>query len=532
MSEFTKAQFALWKKSFVDWSQSDYGFYVPQRWDEVKCDWIYAPADTGFPIRWQPFQERLFRTLLTLDDHGRLPFTALWYIDVKKSGKTTFGAALAQWCGMFHERNADIQIAANSLSQADVRVYQQLSWSLKHHPYQQMIAQVQNQEITFYKTGNVARPIPSKATTQAGGNPVLVDVDEPWGFTTQADREFLDELATSPTHKISVRVFQSYPPYEDDDGPMQDVLNRAYDSHEQAREGWEPLESLEDLPIIMKDGVAIWWNHEATRYPWHTPQYLAQVRADPTVSDASFSRFYLTHRAPRTSAFMPMDRWDSCTDPDWQPLGPYDRRVPVVLSIDLMGGKVWSDCAAAVARSYNPGTGRYELRGLKLWDPKVINDPNFDFNLAAEEWILDWHRTQHVLGVYFDPTQFVSSDKKLRKLGVKMFEVTQNNMRVVADTHYRGLIINRLLRNFPQSQDLRQHVARALAREDDDGTIRIVKRHAQKRIDLAVADSMCCYGCFERKAEFERLARQHEVVIKPPPRREDRFASFFRLGKG
>jgi len=516
----------LWKKSFVDWSMSDFGFYVPKRWDDYKQEWAPSPDGMGFPVIWVDDDIRIFRWAFTLRDDGTLPVHTLWDINGKKTGKTTIAAAAANWFGFFHEENADVQLAANSKDQAGVRVFQQLKWSIEHNPFNFMMAEVQSERVMFYHTRNIARALPSEATTQAGGNPVFVQVDEPWGFTTAHHRQFLDELARSPTMKISFRFFTSYPPYDGDDGPMVDVMNSFFGKDGRPKKGCDPIPGLEDLPIYMKDGVAVYWNHDLSKYPWHTERYLSEQKNDPTISAASYARFYEVRMASREDTFMPMVEWDACVDDDLMPMDEGDRGIPIVMSVDCMGGKVYSDCMASTVRSYDPVTDRYPLRDHKIWDPRVINDPKFDFNLAAEEYVWKMHTRHKLLACGYDPYQFASSAKKLERMGVNMIEITQMNSRALADTQYRNKILGRKLRNYPQSKDLRAHVSRAVARELGDGNIRIDKRLGTGRIDGCVTDSMTCLIADQYKERFIWLAR-HPKPIKLAERKNPYYDAYW-----
>lgn len=517
-----------WSRSMVDCQTSEYGFYVPTRWNNYKKEWENAPSGKGFPIEWPEHKVRMYRWAFTLDKKGRLPLNALWVIDGKKTGKTTDAAAIADWFGRFLARNADIQLAANSENQAGVRVFKQLKWSLDHNPFSYTIADVMEKKVTYYQSRNIAQAIPSKATTQAGGNPVLVQVDEPWGFTTQADREFLDELAPSPTLKISFRLFTSYPPYEGDEGPMVDVINAFFDKSEQPRPGIEKVPGLEDLPLWIRDGIAVYWNHDLTRYPWYTEKHLLAQKNDPTVSDASYARFYEVRMSSREDSFMPMGRWDACDDEDHVPMDEGDRGIPIVMSVDAMGGKVHSDCFAIITRSLDPATGLLPLRAHKIWDPEIIDDPDFDYNLAAEQYIWKMHTRHKLIACAYDPAQFVGSAKKLKRMGVNMVEFTQINSRTIADTQYRQLILSRRLVNYPNAKDLRAHVANAVARELGDGNIRIDKRLASGRIDGCVADSMCCMTAVDNKERFVWLARHPNP--KPKPVRKNVWAESYKMG--
>lgn len=512
-----KKNMELWRRSFIDWSQSEFGFYVSRRPDTSgKKKWIVG--DT--PVVWQPHQIKAGRFLFTLDEDGKLPYPEVWWLDVGQSGKSLMHAAVAQWCGMFHEQEAEVQLAANSEGQAGTRVFAALTRSIEKNPWCALIADIQGRKIKFYDTGNTVRPIPLNAGTQAGGTPVFRGFDEIWDYEGDEATRFFDELKESPASEISVMLATSYPPFDDSDGPMNKALNKYFNADDSPR--FDILDQpFDDVPLYVDDdlGVAIYWNHDALIYPWHSERFLYRKQHAPGTTESGYMRIWLAHRSSREETFMPMDKWDDCQDDDMLPLNERSRRHDMVLSVDMMGGKEHSDCPACVARGYEVATMRYPLYAHKIWDPSRLGS-NFDYNQAVEEWIIDMHKRHNVIAVYYDPYQFVGSAKKLEdKYRIKMVEVTQNQMRITADTHYRDLIAGRRLRNYPQCQDLRQHVANAVATIQSNGALRIEKRKSTKRVDGAVSDSMCCYGVTDNIREFERLARRGEQPVQVPRRK-------------
>ena len=507
MTDDFEKNMELWRKSLIDWSTSEFGFYIYRRPDPSrKKKWIYEEA----PIVWQPHQIKVARFLFTLQDDNTFPYPEVWWLDVGQSGKSLMHAAIAQWCGMFHEKNAEVQLAANSEGQAGIRVYAAVKRSIEMNPRSALIADTQSKMITFHATGNIVRPIPLKAGTQAGGTPVFRGFDEIWDYEGSEATLFFDEIKESPASETSLMLATSYPPYDDSDGPMNKVLNKYFRGDDTPKEG--VLEKpFDDIPLYLDDEakIAIYWNHDALLYPWITDDFLSRKKLAPGATESGYMRIWLAHRSNREETFMPMEKWDACEDDSLLPLSSdYDRNIMMVISVDMMGGKIYSDCAAATARGYDPATMRYPLYAHKIWDPAKIMDPEFDFNEAVEEWIIDMASRHNVLAVYYDPYQFVSSANRLKNThGIKMVEVTQNTMRITADTHYRDLIFAKRLRNYPQSQDLRQHVANAIAKIQSNGAIRIDKLKSNRRVDGAVSDSMCCLGVDEHKADFEREAR-------------------------
>src|SRR5690606_41046830 len=97
----------------------------------------------------------------------------------------------------------------------------------------------------------------------SGGNPVFMWFDEICAYEGKRARNIMSEMKESPTRNVSYALITSYPPFEGDDGPLNDTLTAFFDParNDAPREGIEQVEGLEDLPLWFnpKSGVAVWW---------------------------------------------------------------------------------------------------------------------------------------------------------------------------------------------------------------------------------------------------------------------------------
>lgn len=535
----SKADLALYARSFVDWSESEIGFYVNQYYDEDAQEWVKVP--NWQPIRWHERQARVLRHLFTLDARGRLPVQELWWVDIGKSGKTLLQAALAQWFGLFIDQSAEVLLAANSKDQAGVRCFKQLMDSVENclFQYRAELYEYTSNVITFRSTGNVARPIPMKAGTQAGSNAVFIAFDEIWGYEGERAKAMMAEMKESPTRNLSFIMVTSYPPFLEDEGPLNETLNYFFDEYERPKvdkHGIALIDGYEDLPLYYapETGQVVWWNHEP--YPWHVKRYasgltfIERQRNKPDVTNNHFLRIWEARRVHREDAFTHEEHWDACDDDELAPLGREDRGLPLVAAVDI---GVKGDTSAGVARSYNPVRQSLDLRTHIILRPATYApEQKVDIIADMQAWVWKLHTEQNLLACYYDPSQFLHAARELEKLGVKMVEFTQNTMRITADTAYRGHIMSHTLKNYSGSGDLKQHVMHAVAVERGNGTIRLDKRKTSAHIDAAVADSMCCYGCLEQRLAFERLARRGNKPPPPPQAQRSPWRDIFRQGVG
>ena len=520
-----------WKRNFVAWSQSPYGFYVDRTWDEERGIWL--ENRNGLPVIWTERQRRAFEYLFTFNDKGQLPHSTVYWFDIGKSGKTLFQAAIGQWLGMFYDSRAEVLFGANARDQADFRCFGSMMSSIVLNPYSDFFIDRDNlltSSVTFKYTLNTARPIPRKAGSQSGTNAIFIGTDEIWDYTGEGAIKHYEEMKQTPTRNFSLLLTTSYPPYIGDPGPANMVLDEFFDKHDRPRKGITQV--FPDLPLYVNEfGEAVWWNHEP--YPWHLKieasglTFLDEQKSKTSGRHNFYLRTWEARRVQDIDAFVPAEAWDACEDLSLQPIWiSGEKNVPMCLGVDLAAKR---DTSFVVGRSYEPVTSQFILRYHRIFDPKEYEGR--DLLTEVKNAIMQLHKEQNVLAVYIDPSQAYLMAEELKSAGVKVVEVEQSKMRVKADTDYRSFIIGKRLRNYPQCGDLREHVINAAVATREDDTLRIDKRKTSMKIDGAVADSMCCLATGEHRDIFDRLSRRRNKPIQAQKPRINPYRMIFMGGK-
>jgi len=213
-----------------------------------------------------------------------------------------------------------------------------------------------------------------------------------------------------------------------------------------------------------------------------------------------------------TREFLSPESWDACYDPRLPELLPGDP-TPIVVVIDAA---VTGDCCAVVAISRHPERhSEVAVRACRLWKPadfggridlNVVErfirllckgacrsghpvsdpDPNCGLCRGGDMSI----RPHKVVCVVYDPYQMEQMSSRLKgKIWMRPFP--QGSDRLVADSLLHKLVLTRQLSHNGDPL-LREHVlnARAKLEKDEDSRMRIVKKAADRRVDLAVAMSM------------------------------------------
>lgn len=507
--------FALHERSFVDWSESEYGFYVDQ-WFDVEARGGKGAWREGVlsPIRWPEKQRRVLEWAFTLNDEGRLPLSELWWVDIGKSAKSLIAAALGQWFGQFIASNSEMPFFANSREHAGGRSFKALTDSLRWNPIGQELADWDTGKAVFKWTGNKALVVPTSPGSISGGNNVYRAMDEVWDYTDPMHDTLMGEAKGSPTRNISFMIVTSYPPFAEDAGPLGKALND-FMEHGAPKAGIEQVEGLEDLPLwVDGNGVGLWWNHEP--YPWHLMKYdngqtfIEREMNRKGVSKAQALRIWRAEVVQRDETFMPMEKWDALEDPEWHPLGINDRKVPIVAAVDI---GIKGDHSAGIAVDWDIVSQKTRLRADKHTKPSdYVGRDQRDAIQDMKSWVWKLHQEQNLIACGYDPRDFQQAAGELRKLGVNMVEFTQNNMRTEADTHFQGLILGGKLLNY-YAPHIREHILNTNARLIGDGGIRLVKPKNSRKIDYTVTYSMAAWMAWLFRDRFEWLARQKTTQV-------------------
>ena len=511
-------------ESFITWSEGPIGFFPEKRYNVAKQEWF----PSRLPIVWEPRQRAWLDHCFTFVD-GELPYDDIWNIDIGKSGKTMIGAAVGQWRGMFSDLPGEVLFGANSKDQSAIRTYAQLRRSIELSPVPYTLENTKSQ-ITWIG-GNVGRPLPLNAETTAGADANYLNLDEVWGYTSDAAKKMFAEGKHSPTMNISLRLINTYPGYKQDSGPLNDLLDLFFDEEGNVRKNIErPLGVT--MPAYALGTTFLWWNHEP--YPWHLKKkkgitFLERERQSFKGREEEFRRIWQARVVSKGTTFIDPVRWAACEDVDHMPtlMHPMSGqgKEMMVLGVDI---GVKRDTTAVVARGLDAMSGRLPLKTHKIWYPIIDEERPYEPSEVPLEqvgqWIMDLIRNHRVLAIYADPTQAYLLLQLLRKaisnegFSTKIVEVEQGKTRMEADMAYHDLIYTTRLRNYPQCGDLTQHVLDAEARYTRGGSFRLDKS-AKTGVynDGAVADSQACLGVMELQSEFVRpnLPRRKKKLKSP-----------------
>ena len=484
--------------------------------------YFYVP-ETNSPIVLEPHQ----KIILNYAFNPAHSFQTIVYSTVKKSGKTTVAALVARWVAENWGSHAEVYCVANDLEQARGRVYQKVLESIELDPDYDRVKRtipdkwrIIERDATYLPTKSVLRAVSSDYKGEAGSNPTATFWSELWGYTLEASRRLWDELTPVPTRPRSIRFVETYAGFENES----DLLVDLYELGTGHRGGTGARQlTLEDMPnwpwpdqpipcYINPDArLFMYWDQgiEARRMPWHTPEYYKAQAI--TLRPEAFDRLHLNLWTSSSSAFIPMEWWDRLDITPGNPYGnpslpPLDRHTPCVLGVDAA---VTGDCTGLVLVSRHPThTDQVVIRHTEVWVPPSAStgaghmsraSQGLDYSSTIEPAIKALCAKYNVVQIAYDPYQLHKLMSDLRNVGIAWCKpFAQTGERQKADKQLYDLIKDRKLWHYGASHlSLREHIQNAAAKipKDDDTKLRLVKKTARGKIDLAVATSMAAYEC-------------------------------------
>ena len=305
----------------------------------------------------QPFQlleaERTFlKHAFKLNDDGRLKYPDQAYCCPKKSGKTAFGALhLLTTILLFSPRHGEGYCIANDLEQASSRVFEQVRRIVEASPMLRKEAKIINNEIRFPATGATIQALASDYASAAGGHPSISVFDELWGYTSERSRRLWDEMIVVPTRKISCRLVVSHAGFEGESLLLQELYRRGME---------QPLVGPD---LRAGEGLLFFWSHTPIA-PWQTDDWLAQMRR--SLRPLQYQRMVENRWVGSESAFIDLEKWDQCTDPNSRPI-TVDRNLPVFIGVDA---SVKRDSTALVAVTYDAIQQQVKLVNHAIFQPQ------------------------------------------------------------------------------------------------------------------------------------------------------------------
>jgi hypothetical protein len=479
----------------VEWMTRN--FYVPE---------LLQDPD-GPALQLAEYQERCLREALSRKPDGTFKYSIIVWSDLKKSIKSTITAAVAMWRA-YCVSWGQVMIVANDLKQADSRVGYYIRRAIDLNPAMKKTLKMRSSGYEIFFPNNTRiESVPIDPTGEAGGNADMVVFSELWGSSNKAQQRMWTEMTLSPTKRgQSFRWVESYAGYQGESI----ILEQLYEvGVRNGKQIWPDLEAY----VNEAAGMFCLWNTQP-RLPWQTPEYYAQEAAVLTAEE--FDRVHRNKWVTPTNAFVPGEWLDSCSGV----LPAAEENEPLIIALDAGTSSDNFGIVGVTVRTHyidrpNGETYIYKdfiPRIVELWIPQpgekllftdpidpLTGDPKplDPMRPAPETVIRRLAEQKHVVMFVYDPYQLHNMAHTLQQSGVGYFVEMNQNMggkRAKADKNLYDLIRDR--RITINDHRLDQHLRNANASPENDG-LRLKKRSATAKIDLAVCLSMACYEAME-----------------------------------
>ena len=434
-------------------------------------DWIennFYLYDTGNLMSLYPCQRRPLELADERDANGHYRFNTILWSWPKKSAKSSVIAARADYIAT-HKTNGSVKLVANDLKQADSRVgmylRENIKLAMKAGKREGITINPSGYKIR-YPSGSLIESVPIDPSGEAGGNDDMIVYSELWGWKSKAHQRMWSEMTLSPTKwGNSQRWIDTYAGINGESP----ILEQLYDTG--VKQGYKVWEDHEVYINEAAKMLTVWVTQPML--PWQTPEYYTQEAGQLTPSE--FARMHRNQWSESSEAFIPMAWWDACKLDTLSPLRG------VVVGVDAA---VDNDCFAVVVVSSSP-EGKAQVRYCRVWTPPEHGQIDF---LEVERELLLLFKQYHVTEVAYDPYQMAST---AQRLGDNVFwnAFTQGAPRLVADKMLYDMIRDGRIEHLGDYPELRQHLANADRKPEDD-KMRIIKRNQKDKIDAAVALSM------------------------------------------
>lgn len=430
---------------------------------------------------------------LSLDENGLYKYSIIVWSDIKKSAKSTIAAAVALYISE-HTQYGETYLIANDLKQADSRVAHYVRRAVELNPEFNKKYRTRGYTMTG-RHGSKIEAIPIDPSGEAGSNADMIQYSELWGANEEAKRRMWSELTLSPTKfGKSFRWIESYAGFSEESqllwslyelGAKQGKLlwpDRMYQDNLKG-------ESVLEVYVNPAARMLCLWN-TTPRCPWQTADYYASEAAVLTPNE--FQRMHRNQWVTSEETFVPIEWWDACA----RSLEEMPKPTPNTPMVVTMDAGIASDTFGMVMGFRHP-TLEHETvvhKAIRWIPPKGgrLNFQGTDEEPGPELMLRKWIKENNVIEVAYDEYQLADLAMRLGREGAAWFKrFSQGGDRLVADSMLRDKIRNRAIWQ-DGNPYLREHLANANAKTDEkeDRKIRIVKRMADLKIDLAICLSM------------------------------------------
>ena len=453
------------KLDIIRWAESE--FYIPE---------------TRRAIRLMDWEKEFLIELL----YKKVKPTLALLGTPKKCGKSTI-AAIVNLYFLIHKKLAELYLIGPDIEQSQLVVYSKIRKAIRLNKRLSYL-KADKSQITNRENDSFIRPL-ACSSTNAGLNPTLCTFDELWRFTSEETKAAFDEMTNIPAED-NLNLIVTYAGHAEDEDS---ILYRLY------KKGIDQQEGLED-----KDEKFLfrWYGEELyDDIPWVTPNYLTlqKNRLRPN----SYARLHCNMWVSGAESFISSQAIDQCTH-NYYKGNNFEGQVVIGVDVGLK-----HDCSAIAV------VGRVDSKTLILVDHKVFvpdekRHQTLDLESTVERALLNFNRKYRVKKVLYDPYQFQRSAATLKNSRLKMQEYPQTvgNTVEMSET-LSDLLHNHRLMLYPD-RVVRQHLLNAQVKETQRGW-RIVKRKANRKIDLTIALALACQGA--QQSFLTKSGRKGSVYI-------------------
>lgn len=493
---------------------------------------------TPAPITLEPIQLCILRLMFSptfAQRYGLDCFQRYIYSTVKKSGKTSIAALIARWITERWGGMNEVYTVANDLDQSRGLVYDKILKSIQLDPrYDRSRDEIPGEwdiirrDATHLPSRSTIKPLSGDYKGQAGMNPTATFWSELWGYTLEGSQRLWDELTPVPTRPRSIRYVETYAGFL---GESQLLIEQYEIGTDPARGAirltredvpdW-PGSETGALPLYVNPSArqfTYWDDGEvARRMPWQTEGYYQSEAI--ALRPEAFDRLHLNLWVSPVNTMMPIEWWDSCLARADEPVPTQiDPDEPLICSADA---SVSGDCTGATLVSrFRGDTEKVVLRRSALWTPRAGSTINYSLTLepTLRQWITghihplnqscSGHdyvdqlgvcvptRPLNILQLAYDMYQLHDMMTRFQNEGlVWVYPFSQGGDRMVADHMLYTYIRDRKILH-TGDPDVREHIGNSAAKvaKDSNTKMRIVKKTAKSKIDLAVCLSMGVHEC-------------------------------------
>lgn len=433
---------------------------------------------TKQPMILEPHQKLILDEAFRFDDNDCLPYDTVVYSCPKKSGKTAINAALCVYWAYNVESPNEIIISANTREQASSRAFEDAKRYIAMNPALNEMTELLGRLEIKIVNGSKILAIPNDAASIAGSNHGLISHDEIWGWYSKSHERLYAELTPPPTRKAAVRFVTTYAGFHGESVLLERIYKTIFNDKDEVREDVErPLG--EDLPVYVKDGLFMYWDHDA-RMPWQSDGYYVKQRRD--LRPAQYTRLHENRWVSSEQGLFTERMLSQCIDTNHRPPAP-NKYVQLYVGVDASAKKD----RTAVVSVYKGDDGRIYLGPKRFWSPSK-EDP-IDLEETVESYVKELASQYTVVRVRYDPYQLLRSAQTLAKDGLPMNEFPQqyNNQIEMANSLYDLIKYGNLVL-YPDD-DMKVEFLSCLAKETSRGVI-IQKGQGRAPNDQIIALAM------------------------------------------